>query len=215
MSVLIGGGEPLAGEGGNIERLENAAGNLRGVDLLRLGEAGDAGRPGSPHSDRLEGAIVRGECEVHRGREAKLIAKLGEPRRARRVEMERDQLLRLRIGQRPQQHAVEHTEDRRIRADADGQRQQHGDREPGRPRQPPAYMPHVHQQRFEPLPLPHLAAPLPEKRHVAEIATGGSLGLLARQALVHEFVDPLVEVLLDGDGDVVVPAISEEEATEP
>jgi hypothetical protein len=65
---------------------------------------------------------VGGKGKVHRGRQAQLTAKLSEPGRAGRVDVERNQLLRLRIGQRPQQHAVEHAEDRRVRSDADGQR---------------------------------------------------------------------------------------------
>ena len=73
----------------------------------------------------------------------------------------------------------------------------------------------IHQQRFESLPLPHFTAPLTEECHIAEIATRSSFGLIARHALFHQFVDPLVDVFLDGDRDVVVPAISEEEATEP
>jgi hypothetical protein len=128
--------------------------------------------------------------------------------------VQRNQLFRLRIGQRPQQHAVEYAEDRRIRSDADGQRQHHSDREPRRPPQPAAYMLQIHQQRFESLPLPHFTAPLPEQRHIAEVATRGSFGLFARHALFHQFIDPLVDVFLNGDRDIVIAAISEEEATE-
>ena len=73
----------------------------------------------------------------------------------------------------------------------------------------------VHQQRFESLPLPHFAAALCKQRHIAEIATRGSFGLIARHALFHQFFDSLVDVFLDGDRDVVIAAISGEEATEP
>jgi len=73
----------------------------------------------------------------------------------------------------------------------------------------------VHQQRFEPLPLPHLAAPLPEESHIAESAARGPFGLIAPHALLHQLIDLLVDVLLDGDRDVVVAAIPEEEAAEP
>jgi hypothetical protein len=73
----------------------------------------------------------------------------------------------------------------------------------------------VHQQRFESLPLPHFRAPFPEECHIAEIATRGSFGLIVRHALFHQFIGPLVSVFLDGDRNVVIAAISGEEATEP
>ena len=155
---------------------------------------------------------MRGKGEIHRGRQAQLIPELGQPGRAGRVQMQRNQLLRLRVGQRPEQHAVEHAEHRRIRSDADGQREHHGDRESRRPPQPAADMLQIHQQRFESLPLPHFTAPLLEECHIAELAARGSLGLIARHALFHQFVDPLVDVLLDGDRDVVIAAIPGEEA---
>jgi hypothetical protein len=72
----------------------------------------------------------------------------------------------------------------------------------------------VHQQRFESLPLPHFTAPLPEECHI-EIATRASFGLIVRHALFHQFICPLVNVFLDGDRNVVMAAISGEEATEP
>ena len=73
----------------------------------------------------------------------------------------------------------------------------------------------IHQQRFESLPLPHFTASLPEECHIAEIAARGSFGLIARHALFHQFIDPLVDVLLNGNRDVVVPALPGEEMTEP
>ncbi len=123
--------------------------------------------------------------------------------------------MRLGIGKWPQQHAVQYAEDRRIRSDADGQRQQYGDCEARRPPQPAAHMLQIDQHRFESLPLPHFTAPLPEECHIAEIATRSSFGLLARHAFFHQFIGPLVDVFLDGDGDIVIAAISGEEATEP
>ena len=77
---------------------------------------------------------MRGKGEIHRGRHAQFIAEVGQPWCAGRVQTQRNQLLRLRVGQRPDQHAVEHTEDSCIRPDANGQREHHGDREPRRPR---------------------------------------------------------------------------------
>src|SRR3984957_3516715 len=119
MGVLIGRGKPLAGESRNIERLQNAAGNLRGVYLLRLGEPRDARRPRSPDAERLERAVVRRKREIHRGGEAQLAAKLREPGSTRRIEVERNKLCRFRIGQRPQQHTVEYAEDGRIGSNTD------------------------------------------------------------------------------------------------
>jgi hypothetical protein len=70
----------------------------------------------------------------------------------------------------------------------------------------------IHQQRFESLPLPHFTAPLTEECHIAKIAPCGSFGVIARHALFHQFIDPLVDVFLNGDRDVIIPAISEEAA---
>ena len=72
----------------------------------------------------------------------------------------------------------------------------------------------IHQQRFESLPLPHFTAPLTEECHVAEIVTRGPFSRIARHAFFHQFIDPLVDVFLNGDRDVVIPAISGEEETE-
>ena len=158
---------------------------------------------------------MRGKGEVHRGREAEFISEVGQTGRAGGDQAHRNQLLRLRVGQRANQHAVEHTKHGCIRSDADGQCEHHGDREPRRPPQPTAYMLQIHQQRFESWPLPHFTAPLTDKCHIAEIATRSSFGLIARHALFHQFIHSLFDMFLNGDRDVVIPAISEEEAAEP
>jgi hypothetical protein len=72
----------------------------------------------------------------------------------------------------------------------------------------------IHQQRFEPLPLPHFTAALAQERHIAKIATRRSFGLIAGHTRIHQFIDPLVDVFLDGDRDIVKTAISEKEARE-
>ena len=208
--VLVGRRQPLPGGGRHIERLQNAVRNQRRVDLLRLRDPRDACGPRQPHAHRLEARLCAAKVryiEADRRSSSRKSASPGAPGAFRR---KRNQLLRLRIRKRPDQHAVEHAEDRCIGADADGQREDDGDREPWRPREPAAYMLQIHQQRFESLPLPHFAAALLKERHIAEFAARGSFGFLARHALFHQFVDPLVDVFLDGDGDVVVAAIAEE-----
>jgi hypothetical protein len=185
----------LPGSGRHTQRLENAIGNQNRIDLLRLPESRNASRPRLPHAHGLECAIMRREGEIHRGRQAQFIAEVGQPWRTGSVQTHCNQLLRLRIRQRPDQHAVEHTEHGCIRPDANGQRCHHRDREPRR--------------------SPHFTAPLTEQGHIAEVATRGSFGHITRHAVFHQFLDAFVDVFLDGDRDVVIPAISEEEATEP
>jgi hypothetical protein len=59
-----------------------------------------------------------------------------EPGGAAHLMEDADELLGMRIGQRPQEHRVDHGEDRRVGADAQGQRHHGGQSESGRPGEP-------------------------------------------------------------------------------
>ena len=157
--LLVRRRRPLSNRGRHIQRLQNAARNQRRIHLLRLSGARNACCSRLPGAQRLEAVVMPRKGQVHRGRQPQIITKVGQPRRAWSVQTQSNQLLRLRVGQRPNQYAVEHTEHCRIRPDANGQRENHGNREPRRSFQPAKGKLDVRQNRFECGPLPRLAAP--------------------------------------------------------
>ena len=99
-------------------------------DFLRLGKAGDAGGAVVPHGNVFERAVFLAVDEVQRGGHVEVLdidARRGVPHG--------DQALGMRIGQRLQQDALDHAENRRIGPDADGQRDQRNGGKLGRPRE--------------------------------------------------------------------------------
>lgn len=64
------------------------------------------------------------------------------------------------------------------------------------------------------MPLPYFTTTLAEECDIAEGSTRSSFGFIARHAFFHQFIGALVNVFLDGDRDVVIAAISGEEAAE-
>ena len=58
--------------------------------------------------------------------------------------------------------------------------------------------------------MPCFAAVLLDEGYVAEFAAGGLLGLRARHSLFDQFVGAFLDVLLDGDGEIVVAAAATE-----
>ena len=96
------------------EHRQHAVGDVDGADLLGLRDPGDADGVAGPHRDVLKHAAVLavGVVEKRRGAGVRQV----QPRRG---VIEHDQLVRLRIRQRLQQHAVDHAEDGGVGADAD------------------------------------------------------------------------------------------------
>src|SRR5439155_2101120 len=100
--------------------------------FLGLREAGDAHRAGVPEPDILEHAAFLAIGEVLKGRRPGMWDV-----DAGRGVIERDALAGARIRQWLQEHAVDDAEDRRIGADADGERQHRHAREERHPREAP------------------------------------------------------------------------------
>ena len=129
--VVIGGGEAASQGGLHIQNGEQAMGHGQDGDFFRLGEAGYARRFVPPHADVLKHAAFLAVNEVQRRGHVEVLdidAGRGVP--------QRDELPGVRIRQRLQQHAFDHAEDRRVGADADGQRHERNGGEHRRPRQP-------------------------------------------------------------------------------
>ena len=100
------------------EHRQDAVGDEERAHLLGLGQAGDTDRAEFTEPDILENLTILavGEVEKRRGPGSGQVD-------ARQGVIEHDQLVGAWIRQRLQQHALDYAEDRRIGADADGQRQ--------------------------------------------------------------------------------------------
>src|ERR1700760_2823022 len=107
------------------------------------------------------------EGEVHRGGKAQAIREVREPSRARGHEFERDYLFGIGIGKWLAQNAIEHTKDRGVGADADGQREQYGEGKTRGMAQPAKYHLQVVAEGSK-RSLPHLAAALFEQRFISK-----------------------------------------------
>ena len=150
-------------------------------------------RPGDgPAVERLvpRVAVQRGESALTQGQRLERTRPLGpvtqvEPRepedrapRPRVAHMNDDDGVRIRIRERPHQHAVHDAEDGGI--DADPERQ-HADRHQTESRRAPQGPEHVREtlhQGVEPAPSPDGADILPDQRHVAERRTRRACSLL-------------------------------------
>ncbi len=176
---LIGGRQRASEHRLDAERRERAVGRPQAAHLLRLGDAGDGRRPGKPDADVLEGAIVLGVREVHRWREAEVAGQVRHPGCARGGVPDRDQAVWLRVGQRPEKHAVDDAEDGGVGADADGQRQEDHGGERRRPAKRAHAVPQVAPHVIEPGQAPLIAQGVHTLRHgpVAEHRRASGSGL--------------------------------------
>ena len=68
---------------------------------------------------------------------------------------------------------------------------------------------------FNGRPLPYFPAALFNQRHIAELAVGDSLCLLARHAAIDQVRDLFIEVLADRLGEFVALALTREKLFEP
>ncbi len=113
--------------------------------------AGEVRAATAERAQRLQRPILLLEVEVAglRKTPARFGADVGHPA------LHPDQLACLRVGQRAQDHPVQHRIDRRDRPDPDGQREHRDRREAGPPRQAPGRQPKFPEHRV------HVVAPLP------------------------------------------------------
>jgi hypothetical protein len=117
-------GEQSAEDGGNAEKRESAVGDVKGVDLFRLGAASDANGIAIVNTDVLKGAILFAIDEVIGGSDVEILdvdAGGGEP--------DADKLVRTRIGKRLEENAFENAEDDGVATDAGGERDESNDGE--------------------------------------------------------------------------------------
>ncbi len=211
MRILVGRQQPTAKDRRLAERLQHAVSNQSSVHFMRLVDAGDIGRARAPHAQRLKRPVLLGEGEIHGGREAETSGEVRQPRGPRSDQMDGYQLLCVRIGQRLEQHAVEHAEDRRVGADSDCQGQDDRGGKPRRFSQSPEYQSQVRPERFHQRKLPHFAAALFQHRGVSESAAGSLFCLDPAHAFGHELLRPLLEMKAHFVAEIAIELIATED----
>jgi hypothetical protein len=107
---------------------------------------------------------------------------------AHAARLQRHQLLRVPHRQGSHQVGVDDAEDRRVRADAERERRDDGQREAGVFREHPHAVARVLPGALEPRPDPHAARVLARQRLVAERAPAGVLRVGARQAVALQLL---------------------------
>ena len=104
------------------------------------------------------------------------------------------QLFRMSDRERAQHHGVDQAEDRRVGADAEGEREDGDQREAGAPAQHARRVAQIGDQRLEPDEDVGVAHPLLLQRSVAEAAPRLAQGLRPAQAARHQLVGALGEM---------------------
>ena len=107
----------------------------------------------------------------------------------------RDDALRVRVGQGPEQHALDDAEDRGRRADAKPQHRDGGRGEPRRSRQQAQAVPQVRDEVFERPGAPRIAALLLDPVEAAHRQTRAARGLGRREAGVHVLPGLVLEMV--------------------
>ena len=122
--IVIGCGESASDRWCDLEDRQQPMRSEQGLDFFRLGDSRDTRGSVGPDAHILKDPILAAVGEIQRWRNVEVVdvdARGGVP--------ERDELFGVGIGQRLEQDAVDHAEHRRVRADADSERQQRQDRE--------------------------------------------------------------------------------------
>ena len=130
-SVVVPG-EEASEDGLDAEHRQDAVGHVDRPNLLRVAKTRDADRVAGPHADVPEAAAFVAINEIEKRRRPDVV----DVDAGRRV-IDDHELVGLRKWQRPQQHALDHAEDCRVRANTDGQRRHDEEREHRRTDQPP------------------------------------------------------------------------------
>ena len=94
--------------------------------------------------------------------------------------------LGIRIRQRPQQHAVDDAEHRRVGADAQGEDTHHRGGEAGLAAQPAGGVAHVPPEVVQPAPAPDVARAFPNQRRIAQLPPRGPARLRLGDACVTQ-----------------------------
>jgi len=115
-NVLVGDEEP-AERGARAEHRQQARRDAHRADSFRLAVAGQVVVAADRNRDLLEALVGRPDVEVLSSREPVF----GDPEAGRTAPEDRE-AARVLIRQRPQQQRARDAEDRAVRADADGQR---------------------------------------------------------------------------------------------
>ncbi len=134
---------------------------------LRLAIGHERRYPRAHHRELFEAAAPLAPVEDRREPDVRR-----EPREV--AIAERDEALRLRVRQRPQQHGVDDGEDGGVGADAERQRDKRGGREPRGPPQHPEAVPDILRQRLEHREAALIAPRVGDLRLAAEIQSGGA-----------------------------------------
>ena len=206
--ILIHPREPAASGGRNIQCLEYPVADKDRAGLFRLGEAGDIGSPRNPDAEGLKGAVLLGVGEIHRRRQAKAIGEVCQSGCAGSRQRNPHKFLSSRIGQRFDQHAVEHAEDCRIGTDSYRQCEDYSRRESRRLCQSQECEPHIGPQVLQARPLPRFAAALCSQCDVAEFAAGLLGGFFLGHAVRDQLFRAFVEMFLDGHREIVIATVA-------
>ena len=126
---------------------------------------------------------------------------------------QKDQALRVCIGQRPHQHRIRDRENRRRRADAEDEHGQRGDREARRAPQQPRTVSQVAPARVEPGRADG-AGGFDRLRQPSQIAEGQTTRLFGRDAAPAVRLDLALEVVAKLLGDLAVNPAATEQSTQ-
>jgi hypothetical protein len=108
-----------------------AVGDVERIDALGIAHAGHRYRRRVPHAELVERSSLLAIRQIRRRR----LFEVAEPQPRGDVR-NADETVGILEGQRLQQHAAHHREDRRVRANAERERQDGDECETGRPKQP-------------------------------------------------------------------------------
>ncbi len=188
------------------ERLQHAIRDEQRARLLRISKTGDCPSAVAIEADLLEDATFVAIREELRRRHAEL----GEVDAGRRV-LEADELLGVRIRQRLDQHAIDHGEDRGVRADAQGQRQDDRKREPGTPPHAAHGLAQIAAERIEQADRVHAIDLLADPHRVPKLDVCRPLRRVTRHATRDVLVGFDLEVRAQLLGAIAIPVRSAEE----
>src|SRR5262245_2343607 len=107
-----------------------------------------------------------------------------------------------------EEHYIDDAEERRVRADAERQRDDGNQGEPGFLHQHPDAVMQVLSQFFEPSPTPHLARHLFDQTDVAEFSARRGPGFLSRGAALHQVALRHFEMRLNLFFEFVIPPLT-------
>ena len=154
---LIGFDERTTQHGRNGERLQHAVGDDDDSNLFGFRHAGNGRGKRKPDADVFERPVLVGVREVHRHGQTEIAGDRRQTFGAGGAVPDRDQIVGPGIGEWFEEDGVDDAEDRRVRADADRERQQGRCREGGAPPQGPRTVSKVAGEVVEPRETPLIA----------------------------------------------------------